>query len=133
MMPFVLADRIKEYTTSTGTYTTSVVLAGTALGYRTFASVLADGDICYYCMDDLAGNWEIGLGTFSSATPSFTRATTPISSSNANASVTFGVGTKEIYITVPSTGFAYQDYSNGKAYRVGYTNGIIDSIEVSTS
>jgi hypothetical protein len=131
-MALVYAERIKEYTTGTGNYgtTPSVTLTGTAAGFKTFASSLSNADTCYYCMDDLLGNWEIGLGTYVSATPALTRASTPISSSNAGASVVFGIGTKEVYIVVTGTGFAYQDSVNGKAYRIGFTNGAIDAIEV---
>lgn len=98
-MALITADRVKDTTTTTGTG--SVTLSGTApTGYRTFASVMATSDTCYYCIDDGAGGWEIGLGTLTASTT--LARTIVLSSSNSNAAVSFSAGTKSVYITDPA-------------------------------
>lgn len=104
-MAFITADRVKETTTTTGTGT--VTLAGAVSGFRTFSSVMATSDTCYYCIDDGAGNWEVGVGTLASSTT--LARTTVLTSSNANALVSFAAGTKSIYLTVPAAGIGDLD------------------------
>src|SRR4051812_17791748 len=86
-------DRVKETTTSTGTG--SITLAGTVTGYRTFSATLGNGVPTNYCIDDGLGNWEVGEGTLSGGT---TLSRSVISSSNGNALVSFGAGTKIVFI-----------------------------------
>lgn len=96
-MAHIQADRVKDTTTTTGTG--SVTLSGTApTGFRNFASVMANSDTCFYCIEGGA-EWEVGLGTYVSATPALAR-TTVLSSSNAGAAVNFGAGTKNVFITI---------------------------------
>jgi hypothetical protein len=98
-MAHIAADRVKETTTTTGTGT--VTLAGAATGFVTFSSVMATSDTCYYCIDDGAGNWEVGVGTLASST---TLARTTLLSSSTGSAVSFAAGTKSVYITVPAEG-----------------------------
>jgi len=57
------------------------------------------GDTCYYSIQgQTTSEWEVGLGTYSSAN-TLTR-TTVYSSSNAGAAVTFSAGTKNVFITM---------------------------------
>jgi hypothetical protein len=96
----IQADRVKETTTTTGTG--NVTLAGAVAGFRTFAAMLANDDTCFYCIAGQSGSeWEVGLGTFVSATPALAR-TTVLQSSNAGAAVNFSAGTKDVFITVPA-------------------------------
>jgi hypothetical protein len=97
-MALIFADRIKETTTTTGTG--SLTLAGAATGFKSFNSEMSNNDTCYYCIDDIAGNWEVGLGTYQ-ATDILAR-TTPIKSSNSNSLVSFGAGTKNVFVTQPA-------------------------------
>lgn len=92
----VTADRVKDTTSTTGTG--SLTLDGAPpTGYRSFASQMATDDTCWYCIDDGAGNWEIGIGTLTASTT--LARTTIYSSSNSNAAVSFAAGTKSVYIT----------------------------------
>lgn len=91
-MAFVLASRIKETFTTTGTGT--VTLAGAVSGYKTFASELSNGDTCFYFMEGGA-DYEIGLGTYSGGTLA---RTTVLKSSNADAAVSWAAGTKTVGI-----------------------------------
>lgn len=98
-MAFVIADRVRETSTSTGTG--SVTLAGAVTGYQTFASVLTSSDTTYYTIADQGGSgWEVGIGTFTS--PSTLARTTVLSSSNAGSLVNFTAGTKDVFITLPA-------------------------------
>lgn len=99
-MSLVIADRVKETTTTTGTGALS--LGGAVTGFRSFGSVCATNDTCYYCLQAVdgsgtpTGDWEVGLGTYS-ATNTLTR-TTVLSSSNSNAAVNLASGAKQVWI-----------------------------------
>lgn len=97
-MAFITADRVLDSSTSTGTG--AFVVSGTpAAGYQTFSSVMSVGDTCYYSIQgQTTSEWEVGLGTYSSAN-TLTR-TTVYSSSNAGSAVTFSAGTKNVFITM---------------------------------
>lgn len=99
-MSLVYEDRVKETTISTGTG--AVSLAGAATGFRAFSAVLANADTCIYCIDDNAGAWEVGLGTYATSGNTLTR-TTVLRSSNSNAAVSFGAGTKDVFLTLSAT------------------------------
>lgn len=103
-MAFIIADRVKETTTTTGTGV--LTLAGTLTGFTTFAARCAVGDTLYYAIQAVdgtgapTGEWECGLGTYS-GTSTLTR-TTVTSSSNSDAAVSFAAGTKQVFITMPA-------------------------------
>lgn len=117
-MALVLLDRAKETTIVVGT-TASAILLGAAPGYQSLAGV-GNGNTTYYCIADQAGglNWEVGLGTYTLATTTIARAATPLSSSNANASVSFPAGTKDVFIVYPSSKGVWLDAS-GNAIGLG--------------
>jgi hypothetical protein len=100
-MPFVVADRVRESSTTAGTG--SIALAGAVIGYQTFDAVMDTGDTTYYTFADQGGsNWEVGLGTFTA--PSTLARTTIFSSSNGGSIVTFPAGTKDVFISPPASG-----------------------------
>jgi hypothetical protein len=99
-MALVIADRVRETTTTTGTG--AVTLAGAATGCQTFSSAIGNGNTTYYTIADQGGpNWEVGLGTYSSSGNTLAR-TTVLSSSNAGSLVTFTAGTKDVFVTYPA-------------------------------
>jgi hypothetical protein len=97
-MPLVLADRVKDTTTTTGTGT--VTLSGTPpTGFQAF-SVIGNGNTTYYTI--VAGSqWEVGIGTYSSTGPTLSRDTV-LESSNSGSLVNFSAGTKEVFVTYPA-------------------------------
>lgn len=98
-MALVLADRVQETTTTTGTGT--VTLAGAVSGFQSF-SVVGNGNTTYYTIvDSNTGDWEVGLGTYTSSGTTLSR-TTVLSSSNSGSLVNFGAGTKQVFVTYPS-------------------------------
>jgi hypothetical protein len=98
-MAFVLADRVKETTTTAGTVT--VTLLGASTGYQSF-SAIGDGNTTYYTIAGQSGSeWEVGIGTYTASGTTLAR-TTVISSSNAGSLVNFSAGTKDVFVTYPA-------------------------------
>jgi hypothetical protein len=97
-MAFVLADRVQETSTTTGTGT--LTLAGAAAGYQAFSAV-GDGNSTFYGIVDEYGQWENGIGTYTSSGTTLSR-TTVLSSSNSNSLVNFTAGTKNVFVTYPA-------------------------------
>lgn len=95
-MAFKLADRVQETTATVGTG--NLTLAGATPNYRTFGSVLSNGDTTRYAIvDDAAGAWEIGVGTWGTGNL-LQRAV--VASSNANALVSLaGNAATKVFIT----------------------------------
>ena len=105
-MALVLADRVKETTTTTGTGT--VTLAGASAGYQSFAAI-GNGNTTYYTISgQTTSEWEVGIGTYTSVGTTLSR-TTVLSSSNGGSLVTFSSGTKDVFVTYPSSRSIYAD------------------------
>lgn len=103
-MAFVLADRVQETSTTTGTGT--ITLAGAVSGYTSFATV-GNGNSCYYTITD-GTNWEVGIGTYTALLTTLSR-TTVLASSNAGSLVSFPAGTKNVFVTYPAGKSVFQD------------------------
>lgn len=103
-MPLVLKDRVKETTTtiSTGTYT----LAGAVTGYQSF-SVVGDGNTTYYTVTN-GTDWEVGIGTYTASGTTLSRDTILASSNSGNA-VSWGAGSKDVFLTYPAERSVYVD------------------------
>ena len=98
-MALVLKDRVKETSVTTGTGT--LTLAGASSGYQAF-SVIGDGNTTYYAITDpVTGDWEVGIGTYTSSGTTLSR-TTVLSSSNVGNLVNFAAGTKDVFATYPA-------------------------------
>jgi hypothetical protein len=105
-MALVLADRVKETTTTTGTGT--VTLLGASTGFQSFSAV-GNGNTTYYTIAGQTGSeWEVGIGTYTASGTTLSR-TTVLSSSNAGSLVTFSAGTKDVFVTYPSSRSIYAD------------------------
>ena len=108
-MAFVIADRVRETTTTTGTGT--INLLGAVTNFETFAANLSNSDTTYYAIVDNTNNdFEVGVGTFTASGTTLARSV--IASSNSNNLVNFGAGTKEVFITVPASKIVVEDGSN---------------------
>jgi hypothetical protein len=99
-MALVLADRVKDTTTTTSTGT--ITLSGTApTGFQNF-SVIGNGNTTYYTIAGQGtSEWEVGIGTYASSGTTLAR-TTVLSSSNSGSLVNFSAGTKDVFVTYPS-------------------------------
>jgi len=103
-MALIIADRIKESSTTTGTG--ALTLGGALTGFKAFSAVCANADTLYYAIQsvDSSGNstadWEVGLGSW--GTGGVLTRTTVYASSNANTFVSFAAGTKHVWIDAPA-------------------------------
>jgi len=105
-MALVLKDRVKEITSTTGT--ADFVLGGASSGYQTF-SVVGNGNTTYYAaFDSATGDWEVGIGTYSTTGPTLTRDTV-LESNNAGSKVVFAAGPKDVFLTYPAERAVYLD------------------------
>ena len=117
-MALVVADRVQETTTTTGTGT--YTLAGAKAGFQSFAAV-GDGNTTYYACTD-GTDYEVGIGTYTATGTTLAR-TTIIESSNSDAAVNWGAGEKDIFVTLPASKATVLDASGdftlvGDAYNV---------------
>jgi len=96
-MALALKDRVQE--TGTANTTVSFTLSGAVSGFQSFA-VVGNSNTTYYSATDASGNWEVGIGTYSTTGPTLTR-TTILASSNSGSAVTF-TGTVNVFVTYPS-------------------------------
>lgn len=112
-MALVFADRVKEISATVGTG--AFTLSGAMYGYQSFA-VIGNANTTYYAIyDGSSGDWEVGIGTYTTSGTSLSRDTI-LASSNANTIVTFGAGTKEVFVTYPAERSVYRDAAS--AYTV---------------
>lgn len=133
-MAFVLADRVQETTTTTGTGT--ITLAGASTGFQSFAAV-GNGNSTFYTIADASGsNWEVGIGTYTSSGTTLSRDTV-LSSSNAGSLVNFSAGTKNVFVTFPasSTLFALNNQTITSSYAIptGNNASALGPITINTS
>ena len=105
-MALALNDRVQQ--TGTANTTVSFTLSGSVTGFQSFA-VVGNGNTTYYAATDASGNWEVGIGTYSTTGPTLTR-TTILASSNSGSAVTFS-GTVNVFVTYPAEKSVNQDAS----------------------
>jgi hypothetical protein len=124
-MALVVKDRVKETSTTTGTGT--VTLGGAAAGFQSFTAI-GDGNTTYYTIyDQPAGEWEVGIGTYTASGTTLSRDTV-LSSSNAGSLVNFGAGSKAVFCTNPAERAVYQDVAG--SYPVQNTFGTLNATTV---
>jgi len=105
-MALTVKDRVRVVTTTTGT--SDFTLGGAVAGYQSF-SVIGDGNTTYYaCSDSVTGDWEVGVGTYSSSGPTLSRDTV-LESSNSGSKVSFAAGSKDLFVTYPAERAVYLD------------------------
>ena len=109
-MAFVINDRVKETSTTTGTGTLD--LAGAQQGFETFVAGIGNTNTTYYAIfNQGTSEFEVGIGTVTDATPDTLSRDTIISSSNGDAAVNFTGGTKDVFCTLPASKAVFLDNS----------------------
>jgi hypothetical protein len=128
-MALIVADRVKEVTTTTGTGT--YTLGGAVDGFQVFSAVTVDTDTVYYAITDDT-DWEVGIGTIGGTQTTLAR-TTILSSSNAGSAVNWGAGTKNIFLTYPAEKAVYEDISGNVDVPNNLTvGGTVDGVDIQT-
>lgn len=87
----LLADRVKESTTTAGT--SNLTLAGAPPGFQTFSGAFGNAVSVYYVIAG-ATEWEVGIGTTGAGTLS---RDTILASSAGGAKVNLSAGTKDVF------------------------------------
>ena len=107
-MALVVNDRVKETSTTTGTGTLN--LAGAVQDFEGFVAGIGNSNKTYYAIVNTGtGEFEVGLGTVTDATPDTLSRDTIISSSNSDAAVDFSAGSKDVFCTQPASKAVYLD------------------------
>ena len=121
-MALVIANRVKETTTTAGTGT--VTLLGAATGFQSFA-VIGNGNTTYYTIAGQTGNqWEVGIGTYTSSGTTLARTTVLSNSSGTQPSkIDFAAGTKDVFVTYPAEYSVSATNDPGTAGQVLVSNG----------
>ena len=96
-MAFVLNDRVKQTSTTTGTGTFD--LTGTEVGLTFVAGIGTTNNTFYAISNDGTNEFEVGIGTVTDAATDTLSRDTVISSSNSDNKVDFGAGTKTVFCT----------------------------------
>lgn len=101
-MAFVLADRVKQTSTTAGTGT--FTLSGAVAGFQTFA-VIGDSNTTFYCIaGQTTSDWEVGIGTYTSSGTTLARTTVLANSAATQPSaLDFTAGTKDVFVTYPAS------------------------------
>ena len=127
-MALVLADRIKETSTTTGTST--YVLLGAAAGFEAF-STIGNGNTTYYCCTD-GVDFEVGIGTYNLTGTTLAR-TAILQSSNSDSVVVWGSGSRTLFCTQPAEKAVFLDASGNMPITnnatIGGTLDVTGSIE----
>ena len=114
-MAFIIKDRVKETTTSTGTG--AVSLGGATATFDTFQSYMSDGDTTYYAIVHTTSGtdeWEVGVGTWNTGN-TLTR-TTVLAGSNGTSAENFSAGDKEVFMTYPAAKAVFMDSTGDVAF-----------------
>jgi hypothetical protein len=113
-MSLVLADRVRQTSTTTGSGT--FTLDGSVTGFQSFSAV-GDGNTTYYTIT-LDAQWEVGIGTYSAGT----LARDTVISSSTGSKIVFGAGTKDVFVSYPAEKSVNQDANN--RVLIPYTSGV---------
>ena len=109
-MAFVINDRVKETSTTTGTGTLN--LAGAQQGFETFVAGIGNTNTTYYAIfNQGTAEFEVGIGTVTDASTDTLSRTSVISSSNGDSLVNFTGGTKDVFCTLPASKAVFLDHS----------------------
>ena len=109
-MAFVINDRVKETSTTTGTGTLD--LAGAQTGFETFVAGIGNTNTTYYAIfNQGTAEFEVGIGTVTDASTDTLSRSSVISSSNGDSLVNFTGGTKDVFCALPASKAVFLDNS----------------------
>ena len=124
-MSLVLADRVRQTTTSTGTGT--ITLDGSVDGFQSF-SVIGNNNTTYYTISG-GTQWEVGIGTYFSGT----LARTTIISSSTGSILNLAAGAKDVFVTLPAENTVTSIASADGSVIVTTTGSVVDLAVSQTS
>lgn len=117
-MAFVLADRVKETSTTIGT-TKDLVLGGSFGAYQTFSIGVGDGNTTYYVIENNK-HFEVGIGKYTASTNILSRDTVLRSSLNGARLNLSGVSI--VFVSYPADkGFILDEQGVASGISPSYT------------
>ena len=128
-MALIVKDRVQETTATTGTGT--LTLSGAVLGFQSFAAIGNSNTTYYAISDPITGDWEVGIGTYTSSGTTLSRDTV-LSSSNSGSLVSFAAGTKNVFCTYPSERAVYKNTANTYTVQQAFDAITANSIALTT-
>jgi len=117
-MAFVVKDRVKETTSTTGTGT--ITLAGASAGFQSFAAIGNGNDTYYTILNGAA--WEVGKGQYTSSGTTLTRV---LISSSTGALLNL-TGTSDVFCTYAADKSVLLDGTTISGADVVATTNIVD-------
>ncbi len=106
-MAFVVKDRVKVTSTTTGTGTFTLGAAA-GISFQDF-SVIGDGNTTSYTIvDPSTGAFEVGIGTYTASGTTLSRDVV-LESSNSGSLVNFAAGLKEVFVAYPAERAVFTD------------------------
>ena len=108
---FKLADRVQQTSTSEGVG--DIAFQEILSGHQTFLDAIGDGNSTYYVIESFT-QFEIGIGTYSSAGDTLSRDLVIVSSDGTDK-VDFSAGVKNVFVTYPANRHVLLD-DDGYAY-----------------
>jgi hypothetical protein len=109
-MALVLKDRVRETSTTVGNGT--FTLAGAVAGFQSFAAIGNSNTTFYTIVDGNTGAWEVGVGTYTASGTTLSRDTVLANSLGDTTKISFGAGTKDVFVTYPAEKSVATDLAN---------------------
>jgi hypothetical protein len=98
-MALVVADRVQETSTTSGTGT--LTLSGAVAGFQTFSTAIGNGNTTFYTIYDAnVYDWEVGIGTVGAGT--LARTTVLSNSAGTTSPISFAANAKFVFCTYPA-------------------------------
>lgn len=133
-MAFVIADRVQETSSTSGTGTLN--LSGAVTGYQSFVTGIGSGNTTYYTIyDPTAFVWEVGIGVVTSGSPNTLSRATILSNSSGNTSpLSLAGNVVNVWCDYPSERAVIQDLNlNGVAPQIRASNGLLVTSQTVTA
>jgi len=98
-MALVVKDRVQEATTTSGTGT--LTFSGPIPGFQSFSSAIGNGNTTFYTIyDNVAQEWEVGIGTVGANT--LARTTVLSNSSGTTSPISLAGNSSSVFCTYPA-------------------------------
>lgn len=118
-MAFVVKDRVKETTSTTGTGT--ITLAGASAGFQSFAAIGSGNDTYYTILNGAA--WEVGKGQYTASGTTLTR----VYISSSTGALLNLTGTSDVFCTYAADKSVLLDGTTISGTNVVATTNIVDN------
>lgn len=120
----------KETTTTTGSGTIS--LLGAVAGHQGIVAGVGTGNTAYFSETD-GLNWQTFVGTVTAGSPDTIAIGTILDSSNSGSGISWGAGSKDIFVIIPPERVVYADPTNSTLVNVPNGGILLTKLAVQTA